>query len=99
MPFLRFGASIRVAFCHRKAGFFFGLLCFLARELLRTTIFDVCNPSSRASKAMLANDDVKQDHAGVLTFDPISRIEEWHAAMLADPFHIKKFSNDDAIAI
>jgi len=48
---------------------------------------------------MLANDDVKQDHAGVFTFDPISRIEEWRAAMLADPFHIKKFSNDDAIAI
>jgi len=54
---------------------------------------------SRFHIAMLANDDVKQDHAGVFTFDPISRIEEWRAAMLADPFHIKKFSNDDAIAI
>jgi hypothetical protein len=35
--------------------------------------------------AMLANDDVKQDHAGLFTFDPIGRIDEWRAAMLADP--------------
>jgi len=49
--------------------------------------------------AMLANDDVKQDHAGLFTFDPIGRIEKWRAAMLADPSHIKKFSNDDAITI
>ena len=54
---------------------------------------------SRFHIAMLANDDVKQDHAGLFTFDSISRIEEWRAAMLADPSHIKKFSNDDAIAI
>jgi hypothetical protein len=40
--------------------------------------------------AMLANDDVKQDHAGLFTFDPIGRIAEWRAAMLADPSHTWK---------
>jgi hypothetical protein len=54
---------------------------------------------TRFHMAMLANDDVKQDHAGLFTFDPIGRIDEWRAAMLADPYHARKFSNDDASAI
>ena len=48
---------------------------------------------------MVANDDVKQEHAGLLTFNPIGRIEEWGATMLANPSHTRKFSNDDAIVI
>jgi hypothetical protein len=42
------------------------------------------------SHTMLANDDVKQDDAGLLPFDPIGRIEEWRAAMLADPSHTRE---------
>jgi hypothetical protein len=49
--------------------------------------------------AMFANDDVKQDHARLFTLDSIGRIEERRAAMLTDPSHTRKFSNDDAIAI
>jgi hypothetical protein len=49
--------------------------------------------------AMLANDHVKQGHAGLFTFDPIGRIEERCTAMLADPSHARKFSNGSAIAI
>jgi hypothetical protein len=49
--------------------------------------------------AMFANDQVKQGHAGLFTFDPIGRIEERRTAMLTDPSHTRKFSNDDAIAI
>src|SRR5215468_3410821 len=99
MPFLRIGASIRVAFGHRKAGFFSGCCVFWRRATSDNDFLCMHSELSRFHIAMLANDDVKQDHAGVFTFDPISRIEEWRAAMLADPSHIKKFSNDDAIAI
>ena len=42
---------------------------------------------TRFHVAMLANDDVKQNYAGLFTFDPIGRIEEWRTAMLADPSH------------
>jgi hypothetical protein len=70
---------------HRsKAGLSLELLWLLERELFRTPIFSVCNPRSRSFHiAMLANDDVKQDHAGIFTVDPIGRIDEWRAAMLA----------------
>ena len=47
----------------------------------------------------VTNDEVQEDDAGVFAFDPIGRIDEWRAAMLADPSHTRKFSNDDAIAI
>src|SRR5215831_10568894 len=94
MPFLRIGASIRVAFGHRKAGFFSGCCVFWRRATSDNDFLCMHSELSRFHIAMLANDDVKQDHAGVFTFDPISRIEEWRAAMLADPSHIKKFSND-----
>ena len=70
-----------------------------ARATSNNDFLCVQSELSRFHIAMLANDDVKQDHAALFTFDSISRIEEWRAAMLADPSHIKKFSNDDAIAI
>jgi hypothetical protein len=54
---------------------------------------------TRFHMAMFANDYVKQDHAGLFTCDPIGRIEERRTAMLTDPSHTRKFSNDDAIAI
>ena len=47
----------------------------------------------------MANDEVQEYHAGLFAFDPIRRINEWRAAMLADPNHTRKFSKDDAIAI
>jgi hypothetical protein len=42
---------------------------------------------TRFQMAMLANNHVKQNYAGLFTFDPIGRIEEWRIAMLADPSH------------
>ena len=42
---------------------------------------------SRFYLAMSANDHVKQNHTGVFTCDPIGRIDDWRAAMLADPSH------------
>jgi hypothetical protein len=45
----------------------------------------------------VTNDEVQEDDAGVFAFDPIGRIDEWRAAMLADPNHRRKFSKQDAI--
>jgi hypothetical protein len=70
-----------------------------ARAIQNTDFLGMQSEVTRFHIAMLANDDVKQDHAGLFTFDPIGRIDEWHAAMLADPSHITKFSKDNAIAI
>jgi hypothetical protein len=36
---------------------------------------------TRFHVARLANDDVKQNYAGLFTFDPIGRIEEWRTAI------------------
>jgi hypothetical protein len=45
----------------------------------------------------VTNDEVQEYHAGLFAFDPIWRIDEWRAAMLADPNHRRKFSKQDAI--
>jgi hypothetical protein len=47
----------------------------------------------------VTNDEVQKYHAGLFAFDPIWRIDEWRAAMLADPNHTRKFSKRDAIPI
>jgi hypothetical protein len=47
----------------------------------------------------VTNDEVQKYHAGLFAFDPIWRIDEWRAAMLADPNHTRKFSKQDAIPI
>ena len=44
----------------------------------------------------VTNDEVQEDDAGLFAFDPIGRIDEWRAAMLAGPNHTIKFSKDDA---
>ena len=43
----------------------------------------------------VTNDEVQEYHAGLFAFDPIWRIDEWRAAMLADPNHRRKFSKQD----
>jgi hypothetical protein len=47
----------------------------------------------------VTNDEIQEYHAGLFAFDPIWRIDEWRAAMLADPNHTRKFSKQDAIPI
>jgi hypothetical protein len=70
-----------------------------ARASPNTDFLGMQSEVTRFQVAMFTNDDVKQDHARLFTCDPIGRIDEWRAAMLADPSHTRKFSNDDAIAI
>ena len=70
-----------------------------ARAIPNSDFLGMQSEVTRFHMAMFANDDVKQDHARLFTFDPIGRIEKRRAAMLADPSHTRKFSNDDAIAI
>ena len=70
-----------------------------ARAIPNNDFLSMQSEVTRFHIAMLANDDVKQDHAGLFTFDPIGRIDEWRAAMLADPSHTRKFSKEDAIPI
>jgi hypothetical protein len=45
----------------------------------------------------MTNEEVQEDDAELFAFDPIRRIDEWPAAMLADPNHTTKFSKEDAI--
>jgi hypothetical protein len=47
----------------------------------------------------VTNDEIQEYHAGLFAFHPIWRIDEWRAAMLADPNHTRKFSKQDAIPI
>jgi hypothetical protein len=47
----------------------------------------------------VTNDEVQEYHTGLFAFDSIWRIDEWRAAMLADPNHTRKFSKQDAIPI
>jgi hypothetical protein len=70
-----------------------------ARAIPNSDFLGMQSEVTRFHIAMFANDHVKQDHAGLFTFDPIGQIEERRAAMLADPSHTRNFSNDDAIAI
>jgi hypothetical protein len=70
-----------------------------ARAIPNSDFLGMESEVTRFHMAMFANDDVKQDHARLFTLDPIGRIEERRAAMLTDPSHTGKFSNDDAIAI
>jgi len=70
-----------------------------ARAIPNTDFLGMQSEVTRFHIAMLANDDVKQDHPGIFTVDPIDRIDEWRPAMLADPSHTTKCSKDDAIAI
>ena len=99
MPFLRFGASIPVAFLSPQSRFLSrAAVVSGARAIPNNDFLSMQSEVTRFHIAMLANDDVKQDHAGLFTFDPVGRIDEWRAAMLADPSHTRKFSNDDAIA-
>jgi hypothetical protein len=58
-----------------------------ARAISTTDFFGRQSEVTRFHMAMLANDHVKQNHAGLFTLDPIGRIEEWCTAMLADPSH------------
>jgi hypothetical protein len=37
--------------------------------------------------AVVANNDVEQDHSGFLTLHPIRQPIEWRTAMFADPTH------------
>ena len=48
---------------------------------------------------MLANDDVKQDYAGLFALDPIGRAAKWRTTMLADPSHVFEISKGRAMAI
>jgi hypothetical protein len=41
--------------------------------------------------AVVTNDDVEQNDSRLFAFDPIGRIDEWSAAMLADPSHTSRF--------
>lgn len=47
----------------------------------------------------VTNDEVQEYHAGLFAFDAIRRIDEWRAAMSADPNHTRKFSKQDAVPI
>jgi hypothetical protein len=58
-----------------------------ARIISDTDFFGMQSEVTRFQMAMLANNHVKQNYAGLFTFDPIGRIEEWRTAMLADPSH------------
>jgi hypothetical protein len=95
-----FSASILVAFLSPQSRFFSRPAAVSgAKAIPNNDFLSMQSEVMRFHVARLANDDVKQDHAGLFTFDPIGRIEEWRAAMLADPSHTRKFSNDDAIPI
>ena len=47
----------------------------------------------------VTNKEVQEDDAGLFAFYPIRGIDEWPAAMLADPNHTRKISKEDAILI
>ena len=71
----------------------------VARVSPNTDFLGMQSEVTRFHIAMFTNDHVKQAHAGLFTVDPIGRIEDRSAAMLADPSHTTKFSKDNAIAI
>ena len=58
-----------------------------ARTISNTESFGMQSEVTRFHITMLANDNIKQDHPGLLAFNPIGRIGEWRPAMLADPSH------------
>jgi len=58
-----------------------------ARTISNREFFGMQSEVTRFHMAMFANDHVKQDHAGLFTFDPIGRIKERRTAMLANPSH------------
>ena len=73
-------------------------MIFNARTISDTDFLGMQSQVTRFHAAMLANNHVKQNYAGLFTFDPIGRIEEWRTAMLADPSHTLRLSKLDAIA-
>ena len=58
-----------------------------ARTVLNRDCFGMQSEVTRFHLAMSADDHVKQDDAGLFTLDSIGRIDEWRAAMLANPSH------------
>jgi hypothetical protein len=81
------------------SAFFLGLLWFLRESIPITDFLGTQSEFPRLHVTTVTNDEVQEYHAGLFAFDAIRRIDEWRAAMLADPNHTRKFSKQDAVPI
>ena len=100
MPFLRF-ASIPLAllFIAATVGLFLEVLWFLREIIPNADFLGTQSEFPRLQVTTVTNEEVQEDDAGLFAFYPIRRIDEWRAAMLADPNHTRKISKEDAIPI
>jgi hypothetical protein len=78
------------------SAFFLGLLWLLREIYTEHRFLGTQSEFPRLHVTTVTNDEVQEYHAGLFAFDAIQRIDEWRAAMLADPNHTRKFSKQDA---
>ena len=57
------------------------------QKRLKLDFFGAQSEFPRLHIAAAANDEVKQDHAGLFAFDTVGGLDEWRIAMLANPSH------------
>jgi hypothetical protein len=78
---------------------FFSCCGFCGGSIPNTDFLGTQSEFPRLQVTTVTNKEVQEDDAGLFAFYPIRRIDEWPAAMLADPNHTRKISKEDAILI